>query len=414
MLIKEIDDKKYQEFAYNHKNAYYMNSSYAINCKKANNWDIKYLGYFDENRMVAAVGMYYVPLMHFFKYAYAVRGFLIDYDDEALLTSFTNDLKKYLKKEKVVYLRIDPYVIYRVLNEDGSYTGCECADEPVNNLIDNGYEHMGFTAGLIPDTQVRYMMRLDLKGKSKEDLLNNMHKMNKRNISKAQKAGVEIERLQSNDLEEFIRIMSLTSDKNHLESLSKNSYINQMNNFKNKAYALISKINLDKYISKADVEIKNIDREYSELIDKKENMSEKKFKKREKELITARKVEEEKKDYAEKIIAETGKHVINLSAGYFIDYADEICYIAGGSDDKYTKFCGPFLVQWYMIEKALEENKKYYNFTGTSGDFSESSSDYGVYMFKRRFGGYPIELIGEFKLPIRGCIYKLGKILSKI
>lgn len=412
MELKEITNEEYDVYAKKHEHAYYLNSSKILEGKRQLGWKVVYLGMFDKNDIKAAIGMYYVPVMRVFKYAYALRGFLIDYRDQKLLGTFTSLIKEYLKKDKISYLRIDPYIVYRVLDEDGNIKD-DGNDEIVNNLITLGYHHQGFIKGLKADTQVRYMMRLDLEDKTSDDLFNNMHKMNQRNINKALKNGVEVERVGIDNLDEFMRLMEMTSEKNHLESISRQGYVNQLKAFKDDAYALVSKLDLNKYISELDNEKADLSKELVNLEKQKEELSTKKYNKRHKQLETDLQVIDDKINQGNATRMTHGD-VVYLSAGFFIDYGSEILYIAGGSDESLSKYGGPFLVQWDMMRLALKENKKYYNFTGTSGDFSETSSDYGVYMFKKRFGGYPIELIGEFNLPVKKWQYNIIKLLKHL
>ena len=44
---------------------------------------------------------------------YAPRGFLIDYHDLELLTTFTREIKKWAKEKKGIFIKIDPYVMYK-------------------------------------------------------------------------------------------------------------------------------------------------------------------------------------------------------------------------------------------------------------------------------------------------------------
>ena len=55
--------------------------------------------------------------------------------------------------------------------------------------------------------------------------------------------------------------------------------------------------------------------------------------------------------------------------------------------------------------KSLGLRKK-----GITGDFDEKNPLYGLYLFKRGFGGKVVELIGEFDLIINTPLYYLYKI----
>lgn len=77
---------------------------------------------------------------------YAPRGFLIDYHDLELLTAFTNEIKKWAKKKNAIFIKIDPYVMYKEhdLNGDLVPNGIDNSDV-VDNLKSLGYHHLALT-----------------------------------------------------------------------------------------------------------------------------------------------------------------------------------------------------------------------------------------------------------------------------
>ena len=104
-----------------------------------------------------------------------------------------------------------------------------------------------------------------------------------------------------------------------------------------------------------------------------------------------------------------------LSAAMFMLYGDEVIYLFSGSDEKYMKeFNAQYAIQWYMIKYALSHGFKRYNFYGIQGLPDPNSKGYGIYKFKKGFGGHVTELIGAYELPVNQLFYRLHHILSKI
>ena len=97
----------------------------------------------------------------------------------------------------------------------------------------------------------------------------------------------------------------------------------------------------------------------------------------------------------------------------FILYGDEVVYLISGNYKKYMQFNAQYLIQWEMINFAVNNNYKRYNFYGISGNFDKKDKNYGMYEFKKGFNGYVIKLIGELELPIT-FHYKIHKILKTI
>ena len=81
-------------------------------------------------------------------------------------------------------------------------------------------------------------------------------------------------------------------------------------------------------------------------------------------------------------------------------------YVYGGTYREYMSLMAPQLVQMEMIKYTREIGLKIYDFGGIRGDFNPKSPNYGVYEFKRGFGGYVVEYIGEFDLILHKFQYK--------
>jgi lipid II:glycine glycyltransferase (peptidoglycan interpeptide bridge formation enzyme) len=106
-------------------------------------------------------------------------------------------------------------------------------------------------------------------------------------------------------------------------------------------------------------------------------------------------------------IKEEDRKMIPLSAGVFIFDNDRANYVYGGTYSYYMPLMAQYKLQMDMIYFAMEKKIKLYDFGGISGNFKEGSPDYGVYEFKRGFGGYVVEYIGEFDLVVDRLFYNL-------
>ena len=110
---------------------------------------------------------------------------------------------------------------------------------------------------------------------------------------------------------------------------------------------------------------------------------------------------------------EKGK-TIQLSCGMFIlSGKREIIYLIAGNDENYLKENAQYLIQWEIIKYAYAHKYRRYNFYGISGNFDKTDPSYGMYRFKKGFGGYVIELIGGFEMPVSKTYY-LHKLKEKI
>ncbi len=401
MQFDELTYAEYDEFARKSELRNYLNSANAIRIKEENGWKTAFVGMRDDlGKLVAACGMSFVPVMRKYHYAYAQRGFLCDYHDYELVKEFSDALKDYLIKQGIAYLRIDPYLEYQQLNQDG-----EVVPDGFNNqgVIDNlkslGYHHIGFYKGVVNDSQVRYMVVLDLKDQDEASLLKAMDPKTRRNINRAIKLGVKTRQLAPDNLDEFMKLMEFTAEKRDFSDMGLMAYQRQIKAFGNdNAQVIESYLNKDEFLKDINAERA---KENKVLADIKQLLIEtpggsKATKRKTQQLEVLKTIDEREKETLA-LFNEYGDTIV-LSAGYFVTYEDEMYYISSGSYDQFRKYNGPYFIQWTMMREALKRGCNRYNFTGTSGIFDESANDYGVYEFKRRFNGYPIELIGEFTL----------------
>ena len=118
---------------------------------------------------------------------------------------------------------------------------------------------------------------------------------------------------------------------------------------------------------------------------------------------------------AEKLQKEAGKIIPIGSILYFV-YGNEVLSLSGGTYTKYTKWQPFYTINFEMIKYAVENNFDVYNFYGISKNLVKTDKEYGIYEFKKGFGGKVVELIGEFELPIsyKYWIYLLKKKIRKI
>ena len=73
------------------------------------------------------------------------------------------------------------------------------------------------------------------------------------------------------------------------------------------------------------------------------------------------------------------------------------------------EFQSAYTVHFAGMKYAIENNYDRYNFYGIIGDFDEKNPLFGLYSFKRDFGGYVVEHMGEFDLVINKPLYMLYK-----
>ena len=88
-----------------------------------------------------------------------------------------------------------------------------------------------------------------------------------------------------------------------------------------------------------------------------------------------------------------------------IHYGDKVWYLYGASSNEHRNLKPNYLLQWNMIQWAIETGCRVYDFRGVSGDVSEDNPLYGLYRFKKGFGGDFTEFVGEMDLVLNKPVY---------
>jgi len=90
-----------------------------------------------------------------------------------------------------------------------------------------------------------------------------------------------------------------------------------------------------------------------------------------------------------------------------IHYGDKVWYLYGASSNEHRNLMPNYLLQWRMIQWAVETGCRIYDFRGVSGDVSEDNPLYGLYRFKQGFGGEFTEFVGELDYVVSPAVYHL-------
>ncbi len=81
-----------------------------------------------------------------------------------------------------------------------------------------------------------------------------------------------------------------------------------------------------------------------------------------------------------------------------VQYGNKVWYLYGASSNRHRNVMPNYQLQWEMIRWALETGCDIYDFRGVSGDLSPDNPLYGLYLFKKGFGGELVEFCGEFEM----------------
>ena len=406
MEFVELTEKEYKKYWENHPLKTFLSAPEISELRKKSNWDTYYVGVKEGKKIIAAT-MLLAHIRHFGKYEfYSPRGYLLDFNNRELVDYFTNELKKYIKEKKGYIFRVDPYLIYKERDIDGNIV-----EGGVDNskVVDNLYK-LGFKKVPIENMeQVGWMFSLGLEGKDEEQIMKEMKSSTRNKIRKIEKSGIEVNEIGYDELDRFQSIMEETSKRKGFSNRKLSYYQDMYKLFhdKDEVKFFITELDLKKYISNLEKDIKEREDKLNSLSDAKYNDGAKKNLTNEINSITKR------IDDAKSIIDEKNTDVITLSGSMFMLIQPEVIYLSSGNYEEFLKFDSQYLIQWNLIKYGIEHGFKKHNFYGIPANINEHPKDYGIYEFKRGFNGYVEELIGEFELPITWH-YNLFKLIHKV
>ena len=303
--------------------------------------------------------------------AYLPEGPVIDWDDPDL-GSWLTPMAAHLKSQGAFGIRIGPPVVTRRWSAAQVKDGI--ADEQVTSLtalpptersesgaaVVSQLRELGWrcqsVAGGFAAGQPQYNFWIPLAGRTDDDVLKGMNQLWRRNIKKAEKAGVEVRVATSSTYEEdlaaFHALYAHTAERDHFTPRPL-SYFRTMYD----ALAAEDPDRIRLYLGH-----------------------------HEGDLVAAT------------IAIQVGRHA---------------WYSYGASSTEKREVRGSNAVQWRMIRDALESGAEVYDLRGITDTLSSDDPHVGLIQFKVGTGGEAVEYAGEWDLPLNRALYKAFEIYLK-
>lgn len=399
-FIKDINEEEYLAFA-KENNAHFL-QSWAWGLVNGKNRELIpcFVGLKDnKNNLLAAALLLKKKTPFKMSYFYAPRGFVMDMKNKALLKEFTNSLKKYLKEENGIYLKVDPAIKYHDINDEAvKISDGENNYQLFNNLIELGYIHKGFNK-LYERNQPRYTFRIDLT-KDFTEIENDMNRTFLKTVRRSYDYNLEIKL--SNDIKTFYNLVKKNAEKDNFSSYSLTFYENLYNTFKkyNQIKIFEAILNPKEVVSK----FKN---ELAILEERLENDNAKNKIDTENIINRLKNDIELLKDLKEDEIVVCSLICVYSAKGAWTLYI--------GNDYLGTKTSAVNRLYYESIKDAYDNKYEFMDLFGTVGDPHTNYKNLaGIYVFKRKLGGEYLEFIGEFDLVNKKFWYIVLPIILKL
>lgn len=401
MKIVLLKPNQFDNFSDIHPlHSYYQTSMYGCLMQKCG-YDVHYYGFIDDNNnLVGASLIVEQKVFMSYRFAYAPRGLLIDYDNRDLVIDVTDCLRRYFSKMKIAFLKIDPPYISHTRDKDGNIISSS-SNDLVNFLEELGYNYYGDNKGF-GTLKPRWNAILKVTGSS-DTMFGNLSDSTRNKIRKAQSRGVEILQGNSNDINVFYKFVS----RKHFRRV--NYYRDFAECFGTNMELYFAKLNTGVYLN-------NIKHLYEEELGKNEelNMNIQKSpnntrlinsKMSSDKLISIYKKElNDASYYFEKF----PKGVL-IGASAFVIGKHEVSLLIEGFRQDFSLFYPNFLTKWFVIEKYSKLGAIYFDLNAITGFFGDSNKFQGLNEMKLGYNADVTEYVGEFDLVINRRVYNIAR-----
>ncbi len=330
-VTDEESEKKYKEFLEKHDRCNFQQSLEW--CKVKSNWKHEIILAEDERgNIIGSLCVLIRKIPIFGNIMYSSRGPVCDIHNIEVLKQLTDGAKELAKKYKAIVLRIEPDI--------------KSEDKDFRNLVTSlGYKIKDDAKNFREEIQPRYVFRLDIKGKTEEEIFANFHQKTRYNVRLATKKGVVVKEGTREDLKEFHKIM--------VETGKRDGFIIRPLEYFEKMYDCLAPKHM--------------------------------------KLLMAY--------YEDKPI----------SGVIPIIYGNKTWYLYGASSNEYRNLMPNYLLQWEMIKMAINNRSDIYDFRGVPGNVDEKNGLYRFKKgFGGKFTEFIGEIYIPFK-PIIYALYKFSE-----
>jgi lipid II:glycine glycyltransferase (peptidoglycan interpeptide bridge formation enzyme) len=364
----------------------------------------------DQNKLIGATLIIYKDVFMGNKIAYAPRGILFDYDDEANTKQLADKLKKVLGKQGFMALRIDPSIPLTIRDSDGSMMNL---NNKGNTIIDNlkkaGFEYKGKT--LFFETEKPRWEALVLLQRDIREIFAKMDKRTRNKIRKATNSGIEITKDPNNNVNQLYNFVG-KKDKKPLAY-----YKTICDKFEDDVDIYYAKINTEAFLI-------NSRRNYEKEIEYNESLASRvqntSLDEKERNSYLNKKMESDRliTTYKNNLLKATDLLRSNpdglIIGGVMVIKYDNAAYLfTEGMDDDYSYLNSNYLLKWQLISDYNNQGMKYINLNGIVGEFEKQNDYTGLNESKLGFNATITEYIGEFDMIINNVAYNLYNKFNK-
>ncbi|HDB1138391.1 TPA: lipid II:glycine glycyltransferase [Staphylococcus aureus] len=394
-----ITNQEHDAFVKSHPNGDLLQLTKWAETKKLTGWYTRRIavGRDGEVQGVAQLLFKKVPKLPY-TLCYISRGFVVDYSNKEALNALLDSAKEIAKAEKAYAIKIDPDV------------EVDKGTDALQNLKALGFKHKGFKEGLSKDYIQPRMTMITPIDKNDDELLNSFERRNRSKVRLALKRGTTVERSDREGLKTFAELMKITGERDGFLTRDISYFENIYDALHEDGDAELFLVKLDpkENIAKVNQELNELHAEIAKW-QQKMKTSEKQAKKAQNMINDAQNKIAKNEDLKRDLEALEKEHPegIYLSGALLMFAGSKSYYLYGASSNEFRDFLPNHHMQYTMMKYAREHGATTYDFGGTDNDPDKDSEHYGLWAFKKVWGTYLSEKIGEFDYVLNQPLYQL-------
>lgn len=412
MEFREITSEEFNKFASKFMlSSIYQTVEYGRVMEKQKFQTI-FVGMINDTNDIVAASLLLIEKLSKFKYAYAPRGFLIDYTNYSLLEEFTESIKKFLKKRNVMAVKICPLIAKSKYTPSVNITLANPSyDKIFDNLKKLKYYHLGYN-NFFESFKPRFVAVAELNPDTNK-MFAGLHQDFKEKIRSCDLAGVRIYKGNEQNIEFIANQMR---EKNATSA----DYANDLyDNFKasNSAEVYYALLETKTFLINTQIE-------YQKQVNVCNMITDEVFKNQGKanNEVISKKIAEDNKlaslknqlVYATNLLRNHPQGIVVASA-MVIKHRGQVYLTLDGYDNQYKHLCAKHLLIWKLMERFAKEGYPEFNLGGITNPTFEGDNKYkGTTDFKLNFNASAIEYGGDFELVTSYPLYTLYRNTSPI
>jgi peptidoglycan pentaglycine glycine transferase (the second and third glycine) len=411
----ELTEAEYQGFYDSRRQASFLQSIEMGKRRAVDGWTMHLVGVKRAEEVVAATLLFERTVFAGFRAFETQQGPMLDFSDQAVVTCFLDNIKRYVKRRNAIELRINPDIVTMRYDEDrNELGGDETAAVLARSFAEAGFRKIAGTVVDNDPVMMRWYFTKDLSGLHDEDeLMDSFDQQTRWSIRKSQKMGVVVRELPLEDLHIYEEIMAKTEKRRNFKGRTHSFYISMRELFGPERLRFLlaeldSKAHKANLQSLLDEQVKDKASAQRAIKDDPADKKAKSALKVADDLMnTYTRQLEQAKSYGD--VA-----TVPLAGAMFLKNRDEMVYLLSGADTDYSRFNGPYAIQWHAMTWALRDGMRRYNFYGTKGKHTGHEEQEGIFRFKRGFGGTLEEQVGFFVYEPRPLVSMARKVVGRL